>query len=131
MSGKASKTLEIRWRKILEDFVASDRAIRHYCQDRNVSKASLHRWSRRLNIPLRPARSSLTKSPQAEGNEGPSNVTRKDDPLSFLELKVSPFNGVSSFPVKLELVLAPGRLLKIEAASSWDGVVGMVKALVS
>ena len=51
--------------------------------------------------------------------------------FSFIELKVPSSSASVSFPLKLELLLAHERKLKIEAPSTWEQVVGMIKILVS
>jgi hypothetical protein len=95
-----------------------------------MSKASLYSWSRRLGIPLK-NRENLTDTDQARKDDKQRNFANEDSPFSFIELKVPPSDFSASFPLKLELLLTQGRRLKIETASTWEGVVSMIKTLVS
>ena len=130
MAKKTELELQAHWRSVLEDFAASDFRVGQYCQERKMSKASLYSWSRRLGIPLK-NRENLTNTDQARKDGKQGNFANEDSPFSFIELKVPPSNLSASFPLKLELLLTQERRLKIETASTWEGVVSMIKTLVS
>ncbi len=131
MPKKSWIKLEAHWKKILEDFVASGSGVSKYCQEHQVSKASLYKWSKQLDIPLR-NQCSLTKTHQVDQNSVQASSTGEEEAFSFIELlKVPPSNASTSLPVKLELSLMQERKLRIEMASTWEQVVGMIKTLVS
>lgn len=121
--------LEVHWLRVLDDFSDSNCSVSQYCQQLNISKASLYKWSHRLGVPLKGCK-PIKERPVNQ--KEPQPITQEDSSLfSFIELNAScpPMNP--SLPVKFELLLAQGRSLKIEAPSSWDGVIGLAKALVS
>ena len=128
---KTELELEAHWRSVVEDFVASDFRVGQYCQERKMSKASLYSWSRRLGIPLKKGETFASAGQtRKDGKQG--NFENEESPFSFIELNIPPPPVDSaSCPVKLELLLGRGRMLKIEAAPSWEGLIGMIKALVS
>jgi hypothetical protein len=125
-----TEELAARWQKILEDFAASDCGVIQYCQDRKVSKSSLYKWSERLRMPLK-NHSTLAKICQMNNDNDTINSTSQEAPLSFIELKLPPSDVGASFPLKLELLLTQDRKLRMETSSTWDQLVGMIKALVS
>lgn len=128
---KARLGLEAHWARILDDFAESDCDVRQYCQKLKISRANLYKWSQRLGIPLRKQR-NLSKAPVGNREDTQQAINMGNDaPFSFIELSIPPPASSVSSPVKLELLLDRGRLLKIEAASSWEGLIGMIKALVS
>lgn len=129
MARKTELELQSHWRSVLEDFAISDFKVGQYCQEHKMSKASLYHWSRRLGIPLK-NRESLTDTDQVRKDNHQGNPAQEESPFSFTELNISPSADSSSRPVKLELLLAQGRLLRIEATTSWEGVIGMIKTLV-
>lgn len=129
MVKKAGIELEAHWKGILEDFTGSNYRVGKYCQDRKISKASLYKWSKQLAIPLKNQR-SLTKTSRIDRN-GVQTSPIGEEAFSFIELKIPPSNASVSFPLKLELLLAQERKLKIEIPSTWEQAVGMIKTLVS
>jgi hypothetical protein len=130
MAGKAGIELEARWKRVLEDFTASDYGVSQYCHNHKISKASLYKWSQRLEIPIK-NRSSFIKVYQVDKNDMQLSPAVEEESISFIELNVPHQPMGPALPVKFELLLAQGRLLKIEAPSTWDGMAGLVKALVS
>jgi hypothetical protein len=128
---KAKIGLEGHWARILDDFAESDCDVSQYCQKLKVSRASLYKWSQRLGVPLRKQR-SLSKVPVADKEDMQQATSMGNGtPFSFIELNIPAPTSGGSCPVKLELLLDRGRLLKIEAAPSWEGLTSMIKALVS
>lgn len=121
--------LEGHWTRVLDDFADSNCSVSQYCQQLNISKAAVYKWSKRLGIPLK-AR-DCAKEPSVDQAATQPMASENGPPFSFIEFNV-PHPPISPpLPVKFELLLARGRLLKIEAPSTWDGMVGLVKALVS
>lgn len=119
--------LEAHWRSVLEDFAASNFGVGRYCQERKISKASLYGWSHRLGIPLK----ALMNTAQTSKKDKQGSSAKVENPFSFIELKIPSSNTNVSLPLKLELLLPQKRLLKIETTSTWEDVVGMIKALVN
>jgi hypothetical protein len=130
MPKKSWIELESHWKKILEDFAASGSGVSKYCQEHRISKASLYKWSKQLDIPLR-NQCALTKTHQVDRSGVQASSTGAEESFSFIELKVPPSNASASLPIKLELLLMQERKLRIEMTSTWEQVVGMIKALVS
>lgn len=130
MARKAGIELEARWKKTLEDFAASGSGVSKYCQERRISRASLYKWSKQLDISIRNQR-SLTKAYQVDKNDVQASSTGEEEAFSFIELKVPLSNASASFPLKMELLLTQERKLRIETSSTWEQVVGMIKTLVS
>ena len=120
--------LEGHWLRILDDFADSNCSVSQYCQQLNISKASLYGWSKRLGVPLS-ARDRVEGEP-IEQKETSSLTPESEPPFSFIELNVPHPKMVEALPVKFELLLAQGHSLKIEAPSTWDGIIGLAKALV-
>ncbi len=131
MARKTNVELKGYWTRILEDFKESNNGITQYCQERKVSKASLYKWSQQLGISLK-KQYAINEHCPVDKKDVQSNATDKD-PFSFIELNVSPPAVIPSLsmPVKFELLLSQQRCLKIEATSTWEDLVGMIKSLVS
>jgi hypothetical protein len=122
--------LKGHWLRVLDDFAESNCSVSEYCQQLNISRAALYRWSKKLGRPLKDR--DAPKEPPVDQKEPQSMTPESEAPFSFIELSVPPYSGSSvPLPVKFELLLAQGRSLKIEAPSSWDGVIGLAKALAS
>ena len=130
MARKAGIELEVCWKKILEVFSSSGSGVSKHCQERKVSKASLYKWSKQLDIPIK-NKYPLTKTHQIDKNGAQASSTREEEAFSFIELKVPPSNASPSFSHKLELILTQERKLRIETTSTWEQVVGMIRTLVS
>lgn len=122
--------LEGHWSRVLDDFADSNCSVSQYCQQLNISKASLYGWSKRLGVPLK-ARNHVEEALIEQKEATPLN-TDEATPFSFVELNIPVPNSkmVAPLPVKFELLLAQGRSLKIEAPSTWDGIIGLTKTLV-
>ena len=131
MVRKAKQGLEGHWARILDDFAESDCDVRQYCQNLKISRASLYKWSQWLGIPLCKQRSASKATVIDQEDMHQTTSIGNDSPFSFIELKIPPSNTSISFPLKLELLLAQERKLKIEVPSTWEQMVGMIKALVS
>lgn len=131
MARKTKMELEGYWARILDDFRESNSSITQYCQEHKVSKASLYKWSQQLSIPLK-KQYPINGPCSGDKRDVQSSATDKD-PFSFIELNLLPPTVSPSLPmpVKFELMLSQARCLKIEATSSWEDLVGMIKALVS
>jgi hypothetical protein len=119
--------LEGHWLRVLDDFADSNCSVSQYCQKLNISKATLYKWSQRLGILLK--RRSPAEEAPIDQKGMPSNPECVP-PISFIELNVPCPTMAAPLPVKFELLLTQGRSLKIEAPSTWDGVIGLAKALV-
>ncbi len=121
--------LEGYWLRVLDDFAESNCSVSQYCQQLNISKATLYKWSKRLGVPLK-GRDLDKKAPIAQ-KDAQSMAPASEPAFSFIELNVPCPTEEPPLPVKFELLLPQRRSLKIEAPSSWNGVIGLVKALVS
>lgn len=120
--------LEGHWLRVLDDFADSNCSVSQYCQQLNISKASLYGWSKRLGVPLK-ARNRIEEAPIEHKEASPLN-SEGAPPFSFIELNIPNPKMVAPLPVKFELLLSQGRSLKIEVPSTWDGIIGLAKTLV-
>ena len=121
--------LEADWKKVLEDFTVRGCSVKQFCQERHLAKATLYKWSHRLGIPVThktEQTASVQKGKNAEGRNG--DIPKA--PFSFIELKV-PSPMTPACPVTLELLGTQERQLKIETTSSWEGIIIMIKSLMS
>src|SRR5262249_18620986 len=110
------------WKDVIEDYLASKRGLVDYCQKHKVSKSSLYKWSHQLGIPLKQGRQ--------ESQTQQINIMDKEEPRSFIELDVPKYQENATIPLKLDLLITPERQVKIETTTTWDNIVGLVKALV-
>src|SRR5262245_34043208 len=108
------------WKSVIKDYLTSGCGQVAYCQRHKISKASLHKWSRQLGIPLK-QRQQASQFRQSKNNE---------ESLSFIALNVPAHMESAAIPLKLDLFITPERQVKIETIATWDNVVGLVKALV-
>jgi hypothetical protein len=125
--------LKGHWLRVLDDFAESDCSVSEYCQHLNISRAALYRWSKKLGVPIKDRDTAKELPEDQKGVKGAQPITPESEtPFSFIDLSVPPYPDPSTpVPVKFELLLAQGRSLKIEAPSSWEGVIGLAKALAS
>ena len=113
---KGSRKSAEYWKEVIKDFLLSGLSQENYVRERNICRATLLAWSRRLEIPLSPGR----KSPQV----------KKEPSLSFIEVNPSEtFKRISS-SLKIEILFPQGYTLKLETEGSFEEAGIFVKTLV-
>ena len=116
MSPKQDRTQY--WQQTLTHFLASGLSQVAYAKQYKISKASLHKWSKHLAIPLSSGKAA--------------SCVEQDPPLSFIEVR-SPLcaDPVSQAPLKLELLRAGSPIIKAELTLGWEQAASLLKALAS
>jgi hypothetical protein len=105
------KAADRRWRGILKDFQENSLTVEAYARDCHMSRSTLYKWSKRLEMPLK--KTSLPSSP-----------------LSFVEIK--PLEGLKDQVSPLEVFSIEVKVSKgaccFKAEMTWSKMIDFVKA---
>lgn len=105
------------WKEIINDFLKSGMHQKDYARDRNICRATLSTWGKRLGIPLN-TRGRYPKLDKVSAL-----------PLSFIDIEPLGRIKVPS-ALKIEIVFPQGHTLKLETKGSWEEAGTFIRSLV-